>query len=82
MIFLRIKRRVLFNRDVLQSHRHDFLRLHLIDNLFLLDGDIVHYVLNLIIIRAASLHWHLHTLLHVLDVTLLVGHVLNSSDRG
>lgn len=73
---------VLLDWDVLQPHCHDFLWLHLVDDLFFLDGDVVHYVLDLIIICAASLHWHLHTLLHVLDVTLLVRHVLDSADWG
>ena len=82
MIFLQISQKLLFNGDVLQPHRYDFLGLHLIDDLFFFDRHIVHYVLNLIVIRAASLDWHLYTLLDVLDVALLVGDVLDSSDGG
>ena len=64
----------------MESHRHDFFGLHLVDDLFLLDRDVVHDMLDLIVIRAAALDWHLYTLLHVLDVPLLVWDVLNSSD--
>jgi len=76
---MRVK--LLFDGDVLQSHRDHFLRLHLVSHFLLLDGHVVDDVLHLVVVRAHALHRHLYLLLHVFDVTLLVRNVFHTPHR-
>ena len=73
---MRVK--LLFDRDVLQSHRDHLLRLHLVYHFLLLDGHVVDDVLHLVVVRAHPLNGHLYLLLHVFDVTLLVRNVFHT----
>jgi hypothetical protein len=73
---------VLFDWDILKPHGYDFLGLHFINDFFFFDWHIIDDMLDLIIVSTHPLHWHFDSLLHILDVFLLIGHVLYSPDRG
>lgn len=70
---------ILVNREVLHPIVNSFFWFSHHHVIFLFNWDVVNDMLDLVVVRAGSLDGHPLSLLHIIDVLLLVGNVLDSA---
>lgn len=79
MIFLRMTHFILLNREVLHPIVNSLLWFSHHHVIFLFNWDVVNDMLDLVVVCAGSLDGYPLSLLHIIDVFLLVGNVLDSA---